>query len=59
MLDVGCGTGWSSHFLAEAGYLPLGVDIAPGNVAIAAATAERWSSAARFAEADMEDARPG
>lgn len=55
VLDVGCGTGWSSHFLAEAGYLPLGVDIAPGNIEIATGTAERWSSAARFAEADMEE----
>ena len=54
VLDVGTGTGWSSHFLAEAGYRPLGVDIAPGNVEIASAVAERWGSAARFAVADME-----
>jgi SAM-dependent methyltransferase len=54
VLDVGTGTGWSSHFLAEAGYRPLGVDIAPGNVEIASAVAERWGSPARFAVGDME-----
>jgi 2-polyprenyl-3-methyl-5-hydroxy-6-metoxy-1,4-benzoquinol methylase len=54
VLDVGAGTGWSSLFLAEAGYRPLGVDIAPANVEIAQAVAQRWGSPARFAEADME-----
>jgi SAM-dependent methyltransferase len=55
VLEVGCGTGWGSHFLAEAGYRPLGVDIAPANIEIARAVAERWHSTARFAVADMEE----
>jgi 2-polyprenyl-3-methyl-5-hydroxy-6-metoxy-1,4-benzoquinol methylase len=54
LLDVGCGNGWTSLFLAEAGYDVLGVDLVPANVELAQARAERWRSAARFAVADME-----
>jgi len=54
VLDVGSGTGWASLLLAEAGYLPTGVDIAPGNVRIGELHAERWSSVAKFQAADMD-----
>jgi 2-polyprenyl-3-methyl-5-hydroxy-6-metoxy-1,4-benzoquinol methylase len=53
-IDVGCGTGWTSLFLAEAGFEPLGVDLVPANIEVARARAERWSSRARFTVADME-----
>ena len=33
ILDLGCGTGWTSRFLARAGYTVTGVDIAPEAVA--------------------------
>lgn len=32
VLDVGCGDGWTTLFLAEAGFEPLGVDLAPARV---------------------------
>jgi SAM-dependent methyltransferase len=54
VIDVGCGSGWTSLFLAEAGYDVLGYDLVPANVQLARARAERWHSAARFEVADME-----
>ena len=54
LLDVGCGNGWTSLFLAEAGYDVLGVDLVPANVELAQARAQRWGSSARFAVGDME-----
>lgn len=35
ILDLGCGAGWTSHFLARAGYTVTGVDISPDAIAIA------------------------
>jgi SAM-dependent methyltransferase len=54
VLDVGCGTGWTSAFLAEAGYRPTGVDLVPANVEVARARAGRWELDARFEVADMD-----
>jgi 2-polyprenyl-3-methyl-5-hydroxy-6-metoxy-1,4-benzoquinol methylase len=54
VMDVGSGTGWASLLLAEAGYRPTGVDIAPANVTIARRHAERWQSAAEFTVGDMD-----
>jgi SAM-dependent methyltransferase len=54
MLDLGCGTGWTSLFLAESGYRVLGYDLVPANVEIARDRAARWGSAARFEVADIE-----
>jgi SAM-dependent methyltransferase len=35
LLDLGCGSGWTSELFARAGYDVLGVDIAPDMIAIA------------------------
>jgi SAM-dependent methyltransferase len=58
VLDVGCGTGWTSLFLAESGYEATGYDLVPANIEVARRRAERWGSSARFEVADME-ALPG
>jgi 2-polyprenyl-3-methyl-5-hydroxy-6-metoxy-1,4-benzoquinol methylase len=56
ILDVACGAGWTSQFLAEAGYGVVGLDLAPAHVEIARSRAKRWSTAGlRFAQADMDD----
>ena len=54
VLELGSGTGWGSLLLAEAGYRPTGVDIAPGNVEISRLHGERWNSPAEFLVADMD-----
>jgi 2-polyprenyl-3-methyl-5-hydroxy-6-metoxy-1,4-benzoquinol methylase len=59
VLDVGCGSGWTSLFLAEAGYDVLGYDLVPANVELARRRADRWGSSARFAVADMEELPAG
>jgi SAM-dependent methyltransferase len=53
-IDVGCGNGWTTLFLAEAGFRPLGVDLVPANIELARERAARWSSDAAFAVADMD-----
>jgi SAM-dependent methyltransferase len=59
ILDIGCGAGWTSLFLAEAGYEVLGYDLVPANIEAARGRAERWGSSARFEVADMEALPPG
>ncbi|MEA2305844.1 MAG: hypothetical protein QOH43_3124 [Solirubrobacteraceae bacterium] len=54
VLDVGMGQGWTTVFLAESGFTPTGIDIAPANVAIATERAERYGAAAQFAATDMD-----
>jgi SAM-dependent methyltransferase len=54
LIDVGCGSGWTTLFLAEAGYEALGYDLAPANVELARERAARWGSAARFEVGDMD-----
>lgn len=53
VLDLGCGTGWSSAFLARAGYEVVGVDLAPDMIA----QARRNSDVANlsFQVGDFED----
>jgi SAM-dependent methyltransferase len=53
-LDVGCGAGWTSLFLAEAGFDVLGFDLVPASIEVARERAERWGVPARFEVADME-----
>lgn len=54
ILDVGCGVGWTTLFLAESGFAAVGADLVPANIEAARERAERWGSDARFAVADME-----
>ncbi|HEX8074053.1 MAG TPA: methyltransferase domain-containing protein [Thermoleophilaceae bacterium] len=54
MLDVGCGAGWTSLFLAEAGYDVLGYDLVPASIEAARRRAERSGLTVRFEVADME-----
>lgn len=54
ILDVGTGVGWTTVFLAEAGFRATGVDIAPANIEIARERARRTGVHADFAVADMD-----
>lgn len=54
VLDVGCGPGWTTAFLAEAGYRPTGIDLVPANVRVARERARRWGVQARFEVGDMD-----
>ncbi len=59
ILDVGCGSGWTTLFLAEAGYRAHGVDLVPANIELCRQRAQRWGSSARFEVADMDDLPAG
>src|SRR5436189_1669578 len=54
VLDVGCGSGWASLFLASAGYAVTAVDIVPANVELARERAGRWGVEAEVRVADMD-----
>ena len=54
VLDVGCGPGWTTAFLAEAGHPATGVDLVPENVRVARERAARWGVEAEFVVADMD-----
>jgi SAM-dependent methyltransferase len=60
ILDVGCRAGWTSLFLAESGYCPTGIDIAPAHIDMAVERAARWDVERRrgvtadFIVADMD-----
>ena len=56
LLDVGCGTGWTSAFFARRGYRVTGVDIAPDMIAQAQRLKEREGLAnLDFVVRDYED----
>ena len=59
ILDVGCGGGWTSLFLTEAGYSVTGYDLVPTNVELARQRADRWGCDVTFEVADMEDLPAG
>ena len=57
VLDLGCGPGWTSLFLAKAGYDVVGQDISEDMVRCATRNAEREQvSRARFVSGDYESA---
>lgn len=55
VLDLGCGPGWTSLFLARAGYQVTGVDIAERMIEIAQERALREEAPVTFAVGDMEE----
>ena len=55
VLDLGCGTGWTSRFLAKRGYHVTGIDIAEDMIAVAEAQrAAEGVEALRFLACDYE-----
>ena len=56
LLDLGCGTGWTSRFFAKRGYEVVGVDIAPDMITAAEEMKRRDSvNNLTFLVADYED----
>jgi SAM-dependent methyltransferase len=55
ILDLGCGPGWSSIFLARAGWTVVGVDISERMIEIARERAAQEGVDVAFAVADLED----
>jgi 2-polyprenyl-3-methyl-5-hydroxy-6-metoxy-1,4-benzoquinol methylase len=54
VLDLGCGPGWTSLFLARAGFDVTGLDISERMIGIARQRADREGASAAFVVADME-----
>ncbi len=59
VLDVGMGAGWTTVFLAESGYRPTGIDIAPAHIELAQQRAARVGVEADFIAADMDTLNVG
>jgi ubiquinone/menaquinone biosynthesis C-methylase UbiE len=55
VLDVGCGSGWTSLFLARSGYRVTGVDLSERMIEVAQDKARQENLAVDFAVADMEE----
>jgi 2-polyprenyl-3-methyl-5-hydroxy-6-metoxy-1,4-benzoquinol methylase len=55
LLDLGCGPGWTSLFLARAGFDVTGVDISDRMIEVATQRAAQENVNVRFAVADMEE----
>ncbi len=54
VLDLGCGPGWTSIFLAARGLQVVAADVSPDMLAIAANNAERHGIQLQLAEVDMQ-----
>jgi len=54
LLDLGCGTGWTSVFLAQRGFAVTGVDIVPANIEGARVLASKWNVQVDFHIADLD-----
>jgi SAM-dependent methyltransferase len=59
VIDVGCGAGWTSLLMAEAGFEVTGYDLVPANIELARRRAASWGHDIRFEVADMEDLPDG
>jgi SAM-dependent methyltransferase len=60
ILDLGCGTGWTSWFLAKAGFDVVGQDIAPDMIDLSVRNSSRYdASSVTFLVADYETAEYG
>lgn len=55
ILDVGCGRGWISIFLARLGYTVTGIDISPKSIGIAKKEADGEGLKVDFIVGDYED----
>jgi 2-polyprenyl-3-methyl-5-hydroxy-6-metoxy-1,4-benzoquinol methylase len=55
ILDLGCGSGWTSLFLARGGWNVVGVDISERMIEIARERAQRENVSATFEVADVEE----
>jgi SAM-dependent methyltransferase len=54
-LDLGCGPGWTSLFLAECAFEVTAVDLVPANVELTRRRAARWNANVEAVVGDMED----
>lgn len=54
LLDIGCGAGWTTVFLAESGYEVTGLDIVPDNVEVGNKRIERLGLKAKIIIGDMD-----
>ncbi len=55
MLDLGCGSGWLSIYLARAGFQVTGLDVAPRAIELARAWAEEESLKIQFDIGDLAE----
>jgi SAM-dependent methyltransferase len=55
VLDLGCGPGWTSLFLARAGFEVVGLDISERMIEIARTRSEQENTPATFVVGDMEE----
>jgi 2-polyprenyl-3-methyl-5-hydroxy-6-metoxy-1,4-benzoquinol methylase len=55
ILDLGCGSGWTSIFLAKAGFDVTGLDISDRMIAIARERADQEHAEVAFVVGDMEE----
>jgi SAM-dependent methyltransferase len=55
VLDVGCGSGWTSLLLAQSRYEVTAVDLVPANVQLTAQRASQWGLSLTTHVADMEE----
>lgn len=54
-LDIGCGTGFHSQWLADRGYRTVGIDVSREMLRVARAKSHNWSNSAEFLLCDALD----
>jgi SAM-dependent methyltransferase len=55
VLDIGVGTGWTSIFLAQAGYDVTAIDLVPANIEMTERRAAQWGVEVTGVVADMDE----